>query len=91
MINAVITNISIEIISKQGFAEAIQNKNFNQRSLHVFVPFKKGDLICNFSTEKNFKLPNYLTILQGLNEELSFFYPSTELDMAQPFITNFSN
>jgi hypothetical protein len=125
MINTAITANSIEIISQHGFAEILQNKITNQKSLHALVPFKRGDIISKFSAGGVFDVPNYLTVQRSLsehitlmpqflqyinhscspnvffdtssmelialkdiepNEEFSFFYPSTELDMAQPFI-----
>ncbi len=125
MITTAITKSSVEIISEHGFAEILQNKITNQKSLHALVPFKKGDLISNFSAGEVFSEPNYLTVQRGIrehitlmpqflqyinhscnpnvffdtasmmivalkdiepNEEFSFFYPSTEIDMAQPFI-----
>jgi len=125
MMNVAITNSAIEIISKHGFAEIIQNTVTNQKSLHALVPFSKGDLVSKFSAGDIYKEPNYLTVQRGIdehitlrpeflqyinhscnpnvffdtstmeviairdiepNEEFSFFYPSTELDMAQPFL-----
>ena len=125
MINQAITNNSIiEIVSKHGFAEILQNTVTNQKSLHAIFPFKKGDVISNFSAGEIYDAPNYLTVQRGIsehitlmpqflqyinhscnpnvffdtssmevialtdiepNEEFSFFYPSTEIDMAQPF------
>ncbi|MEP7163115.1 MAG: SET domain-containing protein-lysine N-methyltransferase [Ferruginibacter sp.] len=125
MITQAITNNSIEIVSEHGFAEILQNTVTNQKSLHALVPFKKGDLVSNFSAGEIYAEPNYLTVQRGIaehitlmpqflqyinhscnpnvffdtssmevialkdidpNEEFSFFYPSTEIDMAQPFI-----
>ncbi len=125
MIHTAITNSQIEIISKHGFAEIIQNKMTFQKSLHALIPFKKGDIISKFSAGETYRVPNYLTVQKGIdehftlmpqflqyinhscnpnvffdcslmeiiatrnikaNEEFSFFYPSTELDMAQSFI-----
>ncbi len=125
MINAAITNPSIEIISKHVIAEIVQNTVTKQKSLHALVPFKKGKLVSKFSAGDTFTEPNYLTVQKGTNEhitlrplflqyinhscnpnvffdttamelialkdiepneEFSFFYPSTELDMAQPFL-----
>ena len=125
MINPVITNHSIEIISQHGFAEILQNSITKQNSLHALIPFRKGDVISEFFAGEIFTEPNYLTVQRGVNEhitlrpvflqyinhscspnvffdttsmeiialkdievneEFSFFYPSTELDMAQPFI-----
>lgn len=125
MINTAITNSPVEIISKHGFAEILQNNITNQKSLHALIPFKKGDLISRFSAGEVYSEPNYLTVQRGVgehitlmpqflqyinhscdpnvffdtaamkliaikdiepSEEFSFFYPSTEFDMAQPFI-----
>jgi len=124
MINIAASN-AIEIISKHGFAEIIQNTVTNQKSLHALIPFKKGDVLSKFAPGAVYAEPNYLTVQRGINEhitltpvflqyinhscspnvffdtttmevialkdikpneEFSFFYPSTELDMAQPFI-----
>lgn len=125
MLHIAIPNAAIEIISKHGFAEIIQNTDSGQKSLHALVPFKKGDLVSRFSAGTIYSVPNYLTVQRGIdehitlepqflqyinhscnpnvffntttmevtairdiepNEEFSFFYPSTELDMAQPFL-----
>lgn len=125
MINTAINNRTIEIISEHGFAEILKNNLTNQKSLHALVPFKKGDLVSNFSAGAVYTTPNYLTVQRDVsehitlmpqflqyinhscspnvffdtfsmevialkdieqNEEFSFFYPSTEIDMAQPFI-----
>ena len=125
MINTAITANTIEIISNHGFAEILQNKLTNQKSLHALIPFKEGDVVSKFSAGSIHSVPNYLTVQKGLtehitlmpqflqyinhscspnvffdttamevvalkdiepNEEFSFFYPSTELDMAQPFL-----
>lgn len=125
MINQAITNNSIEIVSRHGFAEILRNTVTNQKSLHALIPFKKGDVLSKFSAGEIYTTPNYLTVQRGINEhitltpvflqyinhscspnvffdtysmeivalkdiepneEFSFFYPSTELDMAQPFI-----
>ena len=125
MITQAITNNSVEIVSEHGFAEILQNTVTNQKSLHALIPFKKGDVLSNFSAGEIYTTPNYLTVQRGVsehitlmpvflqyinhscnpnvffdtssmevialkdiepNEEFSFFYPSTEIDMAQPFI-----
>lgn len=125
MINQAVTNNSIEIVSRHGFAEILQNNVTNQKSLHALIPFKKGDVLSKFSAGQVYNTPNYLTVQCGVNvhitlmpeflqyinhscspnvffdttrmevvalkdievnEEFSFFYPSTEIDMAQPFI-----
>lgn len=124
MINAASSQLT-ETISAHAFAEVIENKATNQRSLHATQPFQKEELICLFSAGNTFLEPNFLTIQTGvdrhitlvpeflqycnhscdpnvffdtttmqvfalkdihINDELCFFYPSTELDMAQPFV-----
>ena len=71
MINQAITNHTIEIVSRHGFAEILQNTVTNQKSLHAIFPFKKGDVISNFSAGEIYDAPNYLTVQRGISEHIT--------------------
>lgn len=113
-----------KMVSRQGFADIMQNGITGERSLHASTFFDVDEVICEFSAEKILREATYLTVqtgpdkhitlwpdfLQFINhscdpsvffdtthmrlialkkiepgDEFTFFYPSTEWSMAQPF------
>lgn len=123
----IVTATGKVVISQHVFAEVLQDKATNQKSLHVTVSIPPNAVICTFAAGSVQNQASYLTIQTGIGEhitllpdflqytnhscepsaffntatgelvslkalqpgdELTFFYPSTEWDMAQPFVCN---
>lgn len=51
-----------KMLSKQGFADIMQNTQTGEKSLHTHAFFDKGELICAFAPEKILDTPSYLTL-----------------------------
>jgi hypothetical protein len=124
MLESVVSQSPVKVISNHGFGKVVENPETGQKSFIATKSVKQGELLSKFASGGESTTPTYLTVQVGVgrhiklnpeflqyinhgcdpnvffdttsfelralknikaSEELTFFYPSTEWQMDQPF------